>query len=148
MKKLVLILVFVSVSGLLANAMYVQSPVAKLHKDPVATSPSSPLPQGAVVRKVGEKDLFVKVVYEGSEGWVNKLFLSTNPPSGKVDFGSDIDKSTSVKARARASIFTQTAAARGFTESKSLRTRGAAEDYDFESISWLEKLSVKKIEEK
>lgn len=148
MKKLILVLALVSFSGLLANTLYVQSPVAKLHKDPVATSPSSAISQGAMVRKVGEKDLFIKVVYEGNEGWVNKLFLSSNPPSGKVDFGSDIDKSTAVKARARASTFTQTAAARGFTESKSLRTRGAAEDYDFDSITWLEKLSVKKVEDK
>ncbi len=148
MKKLVLFLVLVSSSSLLANALYVQSPVAKLHKEPVASSSSSPLPQGAMVRKLGEKDLFIKVVYEGQEGWVNKLFLSSNPPSGKVDFGSDIDKSTAVKARARASTFTQTAAARGFVESKTLRTRGASEDYDFDSITWLEKLPVNKIEDK
>lgn len=148
MKKLIFFLFLFSWIGLFANTLYVQSPVAKLHKEPIATSPSSPLPQGATVRKVGEKDLFIKVVYEGTEGWVNKLFLSTTPPSGKVDFGSTIDKSTSITARARASTFTQTAAARGFMESKSLRTRGQAEDYDFESISWLEKLPIKKLEDK
>lgn len=147
MKKLILFALVCMVQvGLLANTMYVQSPVAKLLKDPVASAPGSPIPQGAAVRKVGEQGLFVKVVHEGTEGWVSKLFLSTNPPSGKVSFGSEIDKSTAVKARARASAFTQTAAARGFTESKNMRTRGAAEDYDFESITWLEKLPVAQLE--
>lgn len=147
MKKLVLIaLVFLVHVSLVANTLYVQSPAAKLHKDPVASSASTPLPKGASVRKTGEQGLFVKVVHEGQEGWVSKLFVSSTPPSGKVNFGSDIDKSTAVKARARASTFTQTAAARGFTESKSVRTRGSAEDYDFDSISWLEKLPVKELE--
>jgi hypothetical protein len=91
---------------------------------------------------VGEKDMFIQVSYNGQDGWVNKLFLSTNPVSSKVSFGSEIDKSTSVKARARASAFTQTAAARGYSESKSLRTRGSAEEYDFASIDWLEKVRV------
>jgi len=143
MKKLIFIfLLIVFQASLFANTMYVQSPAAKLTNEPFATASGTTLPQGAMVRKVGEQGLFVKVVYEGKEGWVNKLFLSTNPPSGKVSFGSDIDKSTAVKARARASTFTQTAAARGFTETKSMRTRSSAEDYDFESLSWLEKLNI------
>jgi hypothetical protein len=82
------------------------------------------------------------VTYNGQDGWVNKMFLSNNPPTAKVSFGAEIDKSTSVKARARASSFTQTAAARGFSESQTLRTRGSAEDYDLESIAWLEKLPI------
>ena len=133
-------------SGLFASTMYVQSPVAKLLDSPVASANGSPIEKGKAVRKTGEKGLFVKVSVDGKEGWVNKLFLSTNPPSKKVSFGNQIDKSTSVKARARASAFTQTAAARGYSKSESNRVRGAAEDYDFESISWLEKLEIEELQ--
>ncbi|HMV77794.1 MAG TPA: hypothetical protein PK453_08280 [Leptospiraceae bacterium] len=134
--------VFIFTSALYSNTLYVQSPAAQLLSSPTASSSGSPLPKGAAVRKVGEKDMFIQVSYNGQDGWVNKLFLSTNPVSSKVSFGSEIDKSTSVKARARASAFTQTAAARGYSESKSLRTRGSAEEYDFASIDWLEKVRV------
>jgi hypothetical protein len=143
MKKIFLfIFFFMMVSVTQANTMYVQSPVAKLLDSPVASAKGEAVALGTQVRKTGEKDLFIKVSINGKEGWINKLFLSTTPPSGKVSFGNEIDKSTSVKARARASAFTQTAAARGYSKSESNRVRGAAEEYDFESISWLEKLEI------
>jgi beta-barrel assembly-enhancing protease len=141
MKKL--LLTFFSLGfALTAAPMYVQSPIAQLLEKPQANTKGTQLAKGAVVNKTGEQDMFIKVTFEGKEGWVNKLFLSENPPSGKVSFGSEIDKSTSVKARARASSFTQTAAARGFSESQTLRTRGGAADYDLEAIEWLEKLKI------
>jgi len=142
MKKLgLLIILFISFS-LLSAPMYVMSPVAQLLEKPLAGSPGTLLPKGSVVQKIGEQDMFIKVTFEGKEGFVNKLFLSPNAPSGKVSFGDSIDQSTSVKARARASSFTQTAAARGFSESQTLRTRGGAGDYDMDSIVWLEKLKI------
>ena len=122
--------------------MYVTSPVAKLLKEPSASADGIPLQKGSVVDKIGEKDMFIKVVSEGREGYVNKLFISDKPTSGKVSFGDSIDQSTSVKARARASSFTQTAAARGFSESQTLRTRGGANDYDMDSIVWLQNLQI------
>ena len=122
--------------------MYVTSPVAKLLKEPSASSEGILIPKGNVVDKIGERDMFIKVVMDGKEGYVNKLFLSDKPASGKVSFGDSIDQSTSVKARARASSFTQTAAARGFSESQTLRTRGSANDYDMDSITWLENIKI------
>jgi len=140
MKKIIL---FLSISfSLLASPMYVTSPVAKLLKEPSASSDGTLLQKGSVIDKIGEKDMFIKVVSEGREGYVNKLFISDKPTSGKVSFGDSIDQSTSVKARARASSFTQTAAARGFSESQTLRTRGGVNDYDIDSIVWLEKLQI------
>jgi len=139
-KRVFLVSILCFQVGLYANTLYVQSPVAKLSQEPIANSPGVNIPQGAVVRKIGEQGFFARVVYEGKEGWVNQLFLSANPPSQKVNFGSSIEKSTAITARARASAFTQTAAARGFTETKAFRTRATTE-YDFESISWLEKLN-------
>ena len=127
---------------LLAAPMYVTSPVAKLLKEPSASSEGILIPKGNVVDKISESNMFVKVVMDGKEGYVNKLFLSDRPISGKVSFGDSIDQSTSVKARARASSFTQTAAARGFSESQTLRTRGGANDYDMDSIVWLQNLKI------
>jgi len=142
-KNMIGILFFLFLTNtIFAAPMYVQSPVAQLLEKPQAGSTGSMLPKGSVVQKIGEQDMFIKVSYEGKEGFVNKLFLSPNAPSGKVSFGDSIDQSTSVKARARASSFTQTAAARGFSESQTLRTRGGAGDYDMDSIEWLEKLKV------
>ena len=146
MKIVLSILVALLGMTLSAAPMYVQSPVAQLLENPVAGSPGKPLPKGSVVTKVGEKEMFIKVSVDGKEGYVNKLFLSANPPSGKVSFGDAIDQSTSVKARARASSFTQTAAARGFSESQTLRTRGGAQDYDMDSIVWLEKIKIDETE--
>jgi beta-barrel assembly-enhancing protease len=136
------ILIFLINFQILALPMYVTSPVAKLLKEPSASSEGILIPKGNVVDKIGERDMFIKVVMDGKEGYVNKLFLSDKPTSGKVSFGDSIDQSTSVKARARASSFTQTAAARGFSESQTLRTRGGANDYDMDSIVWLEKIQI------
>jgi len=127
---------------LFASPMYVTSPVAKLLKVPSASSEGILIPKGNVVDKIDERNMFVKVVMDGKEGYVNKLFLSDPPASGNVSFGDSIDQSTSVKARARASSFTQTAAARGFSESQTLRTRGGANDYDMDSITWLQNLII------
>ena len=139
MKKVVLLLINFQ---LFALPMYVTSPVAKLLKEPSASSEGTLIPKGNVVDKIGERDMFIKVIMDGKEGYVNKLFLSDKPISGKVSFGDSIDQSTSMKARARASSFTQTAAARGFSESQTLRTRGGANDYDMDSITWLENIKI------
>jgi len=141
MNKTCLLLGFLTTS-LSGAPMYIQSPVAQLLTKPSAGEKGLLLPKGSIVNKTGEQELFLKVTYEGKEGWVNKMFVSASPPSGKISFGADIDKSTSIKARARASAFTQTAAARGYSESQNLRTRGGAADYDLESISWLEKIKI------
>jgi hypothetical protein len=146
MKKYFLLSLLMVAFNLISAPMYVQSPVAQLLEKPMAGSPGAILPKGSVVTKIGEQDMFIKVSYEGKEGFVNKLFLSANPPSAKVSFGDSIDQSTSVKARARASSFTQTAAARGFSESQTLRTRGGAQDYDMDSIVWLEKIKIEEEE--
>jgi hypothetical protein len=141
-RPIYLIVFFLLCESLIALTSYVSSPVARLHVEPNISSQSVPLEKGIIVNKIGEKDMFIKVTTDGKEGYVNKLFLSDKPPSGKVSFGSDIDQSTSVKARARASNFTQTAAARGFSESQTLRTRGGAQDYDIDSIEWLQNLKI------
>jgi hypothetical protein len=136
------IFIFIFSLPIFASPLYVTSPVAKMLKEPSASADGPLLQKGTVVDKIGEKDMFIKIVFEGKEGYVNKLFVSDKPASGKVSFGDSIDQSTSVKARARASSFTQTAAARGFSESQTLRTRGGANDYDMDSIVWLQNIQI------
>jgi len=137
-----LIVFFIFCESIIALTSYVTSPVARLHNEPNISSESVPLSKGTVVNKIGEKDMFIKVTTDGKKGYVNKLLLSDKPPSGKISFSSDIDESTSIKACARASNFTQTAAARGFSESQTLRTRSGANDYDMDSIKWLESIKI------
>ena len=141
-RPIYLIIFFIISESLLAFTSYVSSPVARLHKEPNVSSESTPLINGSIVNKIGEKEMFVKVSVDGKEGYVNKLFLSDKPPSSKISFVKDIDVITSIKARARASSFTQTAAARGFSESQTLRTRGGGNEYDMESIEWLQKIQI------
>lgn len=141
-RPIYLIIFFIFCESIIALTSYVTSPIARLHIEPNISSQSIPLEKGTIVNKIGEKDMFIKVTTDGKEGYVNKLFLSDKPTSGKVSFASDIDQSTSIKARARASNFTQTAAARGFSESQTLRTRGKGNEYDMESIEWLQNLKI------
>jgi hypothetical protein len=141
-RPIYLIIFFIFCESIIALTSYVTSPIARLHIEPNISSQSVLLEKGTIVNKIGEKDMFIKVTTDGKEGYVNKLFLSDKPTSGKISFASDIDQSTSVKARARASNFTQTAAARGFSESQTLRTRGGSNDYDIDSIKWLESIKI------
>lgn len=141
-RPIYLIIFFIVCESLIAFTSYISSPVARLHKEPNVSSQSTPLSTGTIVNKISEKEMFVKVSVDGKEGYVNKLFLSDKPPSSKVSFKDDINIITSIKARARASSFTQSAAARGFSESQTLRTRGSGNEYDIESIEWLQKINI------
>ena len=88
--------------------------------------------------------MFLKVKSGTDTGWVMKLYVSKIPPSAKASSAGNQEKSNAVQSRARASTFTETASARGLSESKKLRTRGNNDEYDFESLDWLDKVSVKK----
>ncbi|WCL48126.1 M48 family metalloprotease [Leptospira sp. GIMC2001] len=119
---------------------YVQSPKAKLLANPKMDAASSPIEMGASVRSLGESGLFVQVRHSDKTGWISKLFLSTFPPGKQMKLGASNAPSESLQARQRASDFTKTAAARGLSETEKLRIRGASNDYDFDSLRWLEKI--------
>ncbi|MCE9501598.1 MAG: hypothetical protein K8R21_14030 [Leptospira sp.] len=124
------------------TTFYVQSPAAKLLDNPSMNSGGKQIPKGSSLQQIGEKDMFLKVKSNIGDGFILKLYVSSFPPGGKVGFGNEIDKSTSVKGRARASAYTETAAARGLAESENLRTRGEMADYDFGAIDWLETVTL------
>lgn len=145
MKKIfaiVLIQLFL-VGSLLSKAVYVVSPAAKLLNQPNNSSVQGSLEKGASLDVLGEEGMYYKVRYKSQTGWVSRMYVSNTAPSNsKVNFATSLDKSTTVKARARASAYSQTASARGLTQTETLRTRGNANDYDFASIQWLESIKI------
>ncbi len=142
--KLVIILFpFFSIGLLFANSVFVQSPIAKLLAEPNVASAGKPLKAGSELQQIGEQDMFLKVKSGNDTGWVMKLYVSKIPPSAKVSSAGNQDKSGPIQSRARASTFTETASARGLSESKKLRTRGNNDEYDFETLDWLDKVKVK-----
>jgi beta-barrel assembly-enhancing protease len=122
--------------------LYVQSPSAKLLAQPQANSTGDALAVGESLNPISEEGFFIQVRKGNKTGWVNKLFLSAFPPGGQIKLNSQAEVSDSVQARQRASDFTKTAAARGLSETESLRVRGEGHTYDFESLVWLESNSV------
>lgn len=141
--KLAILVVGIFLPGLLfANSVFVQSPIAKLLSEPNVASAGKPLKAGIELIQVGEQDMFLKVKLGSETGWVMKLYVSKIPPSHKVSNAGNQDKSGSIQSRARASTFTETASARGLSESKKLRTRGNNDEYDFETLDWLDKIKV------
>ena len=141
-QKLVIILFLLSSSLVFSNTVYVQSPIAKLLAEPNIASSGKPLKAGSELLQIGEQDMFLKVKSGTDTGWVMKLYVSKIPPSNKVTSAGNQDKSGPIQSRARASTFTETASARGLSESKKLRTRGNNDEYDFESLDWLDKIKV------
>lgn len=109
---------FLFVDLLFANSVYVQSPIAKLLAEPNVASAGKPLKAGDALQQIGEQDMFLKVKSGNDTGWVMKLYVSKIPPSAKVSNSGNQDKSGAIQSRARASTFTETASARGLSESK------------------------------
>jgi beta-barrel assembly-enhancing protease len=142
--KFVIILFTIFYSGILfSNSVFVQSPIAKLLVEPNVASAGKPLKAGLELQQIGEQDMFLKVKSGSDTGWVMKLYVSKIPPSAKVTNAGNQDKTGPIQSRARASTFTETASARGLSESKKLRTRGNNDEYDFETLDWLDKVKVK-----
>ena len=122
------------------SILYVQSPKAKLLKEPQLSSDGPTLKPGETLNPMSEQGLFVQVRIDDKTGWVSKLFVSQLPPSSQIKLGVTSNSTETIVARQRASDFTKTAAARGLSETEKMRVRGGAELYDFEALRWLESL--------
>ncbi|TGL61776.1 peptidase M48 [Leptospira ognonensis] len=122
------------------SILYVQSPKAKLLKEPQLSSDGPTLKPGETLNPMSEQGLFVQVRMDDKTGWVSKLFVSQLPPSSQIKLGVTSNSTETIVARQRASDFTKTAAARGLSETEKMRVRGGAELYDFEALRWLESL--------
>lgn len=140
-KSLILLLILAAFSTAADRSLYVQSPRARLLSEARMDASGPSLPKGSQVTQVGEEGIFFKVRSQAGPGFVPKVFVSAFAPGERANLGS-IDRSSAMKARARASNYSQTAAARGLSESQSMRVRGSLADFDFDAILWLEKVDV------
>ena len=120
-------------SGLSAETLYVVSPAAKLLKEPKMSSPGTALKPGTPVNSIGQQGMFVQV----QGGYVSKLFLSKYPPTGKVDT-TKIKLNQQVATRDKASSYSETAAARGFSQGSG-ETFDNPAAFDFDQVDWMEK---------
>lgn len=132
---------FFNSSNLFSNEIYyVQSPKAKLLASPKLNSDGTVLSIGSSLKKISQSGLFYQVRYGEQTGYVSKLFISAFPPGKQIKLGSSNSSNEQALGRQRASDFTKTAAARGLSETEKLRVRGSSEDFDFESVRWLENI--------
>jgi len=122
--------------------MYIQNPSAKLLTEPRMNAPGAPLTRGQRVTQTGEQGMFFAIRSDEGSGFVPKLYTSAFAPGETVRISGPLERDSGVRARARASNFSQTAAARGLSESQSIRTRGNLDEYDFASVDWLETIKT------
>lgn len=120
-----------------AEQLYVVSPAAKLLKEPKMSASGTPLQPGTALNSSGQEGMFVKVSGPAGSGYVSKLFLSKYPPTGKVDTRK-IKLNQQVATRDKASTYSETAAARGFSEGTDERFDNP-EAFDFDQVEWMEK---------
>lgn len=143
MKKINLILsLAISASLLLTGAvfaetLYVVSPAAKLLKEPKMNSTGPALKPGTQVNSSGQQGMFVQVQSPLGSGYVSKLFVSKYAPTGKVDT-TKIKLNQQVATRDKASAYSETAAARGFSQGTEERFDNP-EAFDFSEVDWIEK---------
>ncbi len=143
MKSLTFLILFLPTLSLFANSIYVQSPIAKILLEPNMSSAGKSIKQGQEVIQIGEEKMFLKIKNGEEVGWILKIYTSKIPTSNKANNALNVnEKSNAIQSRARASSFTETAAARGLSESKKLRTRGNTDEYDFEGLDWLDRLAI------
>lgn len=121
--------------------LYIQSPQARLLSEARMDSAGPSLTRGTMVTQIGEQGMFYRVRAPQGTGFVPKIFASSFAPGEKADLGK-IDRNAALRARPRASNYSQTAAARGISESERLRVRGNLSEFDFDSILWIEQLSA------
>lgn len=142
MRRLLFLFLALAASSAAADrAVYVQSPRARLLSEARMDASGPALQKGVQVTQVGEEGIFYKVRTAAGIGFVPKVFVSAFAPGERANLGS-IERTSAMKARARASNYSQTAAARGLSESQNMRVRGSLADFDFDAILWLEKVEV------
>ncbi len=125
-----------------ARTVYVQNPKAKLLNQPSMNAPGTPLQKGTALTALGDQGMFVQVRAAQGNGYVPRLFVSPYPPGKRMNLGGSIKRSDAVEARARASTYSRTAAARGLVVTQKSRLRGRMNEYDFAAVDWLEDVHV------
>jgi len=130
-------------ASLAARTVYVASKAARLLEEPRMNAGGSALQRGASLEVIGEQGLFLRVRTANGFGWTPRMFVSPYPPAESNVDVRKVEKRSNANVRARASHYTEAAAARGVSESEEgVRTRGRLEDFDYAGLEWLEEQSA------
>jgi hypothetical protein len=125
MKKIILIIIcLVAVSSLaFADVIYVSSAkTGMFSKADRSSEKISNLSKGAGLTVVSTEGSWVKVLFAGKEGFVQKMFTSSSKPGGKVSLLGSADSNARVHARKRASSDVTAASARGLMDDETLKS--------------------------
>lgn len=147
MKKHIFLLVMFVVNSLCAGLLYadqfyyVQSAKAKILSSP--SFGAEMIAEATMGEKLGLKKKdgsWVQVDYQGKEGYVSSLLVSSHPPLEKKRFIKASDPRIEHGVRRRTSYFASAAAARGLTREDRMRadTEGAV---DYPALMKMEELS-------
>lgn len=103
-----------------AAVLYVQSVKAPiLSATSFGSQKVAEASKGEALNEIEKKGSWHKVSYKNKTGWVSRLLISPNPPSGRVSVLVGTSENLESGARKRASAFTTAAAARGLAEDRS-----------------------------
>jgi hypothetical protein len=153
MKKIILIIIFLVVAGsfAFADVIYVSSAkTGMFSKADRSSEKISNLSKGAGLTVVSTEGSWIKVSFAGKEGFVQKMFTSSEKPGGKVSLLGSADSNARVHARKRASSDVTAASARGLMDDETLksikgrsRSSNSVDDSVAEqAISDLEKINI------
>ena len=139
---LTLVILAISSSMALAETGYIQGRQAKIYVAPSMKSDVvSSAKKGDAIEVIETQRRWLKVEFNGQQGWVSKLLVKNNPPMNKISVLENNSEQLQQSARRRASVATASAAARG------LRSDGRARQSDdsvadFSALSEMEKMGV------
>lgn len=120
---------------------YVQSVNAKIWIGSSFTSKViTEVKRGQILVSTGQQGSWIKVKFDGKDGYVPSLLLSTHPPLGKTVVIKADDSEIKQGVRRRASSYSSAAAARGLTKEDRKRA-DAEEGTNFSALNKMESLS-------
>lgn len=97
--------------------------------------------KGQKLESTGTEGRWVKVKFNGKEGYIPSLLLSTHPPLKRTEIIKAEDSDIKQGVRRRASSFTSAAAARGLT--KEDRERGDIDEgVNFNALKKMESMAI------
>ena len=136
---LLLVAIFSAGAALARDPLYVQSESAQLRSEENAQATSlASLNRTENVDPIADKGMWVQVKWKGKQGWINRLFLSSNPPLGQNALLEDTDETLQKSARKRAPAYSVAASARGLMTDERKRVGQDKYRADYEALAEME----------
>ena len=126
--------------------LYIQSAKANLMAGPGFDSKLlNVLAKGEAVTLVKEQGRWTQVNYQGSNGWISKLLLASQPPLEKVSVLQGKEEKLENSARLRASTNVTAAATRGLRADEHAR-QNDSDKADYNELQEMEAVEVREAE--